>query len=155
MKRRGETIVQGAIRTVLVLVVCAGFPAVASAQNDVEQARKPDPFRDVSRSLKMRTTVPDAPDWVTRTRKPDSELNFIPTGAAGRREPAPLLTPDRLRQIEKDLDAARANHDRIGARTAAPPPRRSVAMDPIAKKKRAPRPCVLTCASPIGSTKKR
>ena len=126
-----------------------------AAQNDIVRAPSDNPLRELSRGLKMRHEPAPAPDWVVKTRKPEHETTFVPTGAAARTEPAPLMKLDRLKQLEQELDNERARHDRLSPRAAAPKARRTVAIGPNPKKKAAPRPCVLTCATPIGSARKR
>jgi len=135
----------------MALMVCGPV----AAQNDVTLAPGDDPFRNVSRSFKLRADPAPPPDWVVKTRKPENENRFLPTGAAARTEPAPALKLDRVRDLERELDAERSRHDRLSGRAAAPAARRSVAMEPIRRKKAAKRDCVLTCASPIGSARKR
>jgi hypothetical protein len=134
-----------------VLMVCGPL----AAQNDVVRAPGDDPFRNVSRSFKLRTDPATPPEWVVKTRKPENENRFLPTGAAARTEPAPAIKLDRIRELERELDSERARHDRLSGRSAAPAARRSVAMEPIRRKKAAKRDCALTCASPIGSARKR
>lgn len=135
--------------------LCAALALPAFAQNDVVRAPNDNPLRSLSRGLQMTTEPKEAPDWVVKTRQPDRDYKFIPTGAAARTEPAPALKPDRLKEIERDLDAARARHDRLSGRAAAPAAKRSVAMEPIVKKKGGRRDCALTCASPLGTPRKR
>lgn len=138
------------------LVVSGGAGGTAAlAQNDVVRAPNDNPLRNISRGLKMTTEPSPAPDWVVKTRPANGEYRPIPTGAAARTEPAPLIKQDRLKEIERDLDAARARHDRLSGRNAAPAAKRSVAMDPVARKKPARRDCALTCSSPIGTPRKR
>jgi hypothetical protein len=125
----------------------------AVAQNELVPPAKDGPFSGLSRSLKFRHEPSTPPDWVVKTRRPDQE-SFMPTGAAARTEPAKPMSLEKLREVERSLDAERARHDRLGRRNAVPSGK-TVAIGPVAKKKAAKRPCALTCASPIGSQRKR
>jgi hypothetical protein len=125
-----------------------------AAQNNTVSQPVGDPVNAVARGLKMRAPPVITPDWVVKTRKPGQEAAFVPTGAAARTEPAAPMSLNKLKEVEKSLDAARERHDRLGARTAGPAARRSVAIAPLPKKKLAKRACVLTCVTPIGGRKK-
>ncbi len=139
-----------------VLADSLGFLGRAAAQNQTETVRVPsgDPLSTISRGVKMRTDPGTPPDWVVKSRKPDQESKFLPTGAAARTEPAPVMSLDRLKELEKSLDAERARHDKLGGRAAAARPVNTIALGPMPKKKAAKRACVLTCATPINSRKK-
>ncbi len=126
---------------------------VAIAQNEFVPPAKDGPLGGLSRSLKFRHEPSTPPDWVVKTRRPDQE-GFIPTGAAARTEPAKPMSLEKLKEVERSLDAERARHDRLGRRNAVPSGK-TVAIGPVAKKKAAKRPCALTCASPLGTQRKR
>ncbi len=139
----------------LVLALASTDAVTALAQNDVIRAPADNPLRTISRTLKMSHEPAPPPDWVLKTRKPEGEVNYIPTGAAARKEPAPAMSVERLKEIERTLDAERARHDQLGRRTPAPKAQRTVAIGPMAKKKAAPRKCALTCTISVGGQKKR
>lgn len=127
----------------------------AAAQNEMVRPPADNPMRTISRTLKLSAEPAPPPDWVTRTRRPDQDTKFLPTGAAARREPAPAMSLEKLREVERSLDAERARHDRIGRRAGQGASARSVAIAPLPKKKAARRDCALTCASPLGNQRKR
>ena len=103
----------------------------------------------LSRTLKIRTSVPAAPDFVARTRPSTESVGFIPVHARRVEPPGRPLTPDEIRAKERELDSLRAQQDGIAGRPSPPPAARSVA-DGGAQKRRPPAPirCVLTCPDP-------
>lgn len=116
-----------------------------------------DPFSTLFRGPKFTTTPADPPDWVKQSR-PGEEQPFIPTGRARPEPPNRAMSPDRVRQIERELDALRARHDQIGGRKPAKVAAGSVAgsgKGGKGKKKKTAKPCVLTCASTIGNIRRR
>ncbi|MDB5651585.1 MAG: hypothetical protein JWL62_3105 [Hyphomicrobiales bacterium] len=112
------------------------------------QAQSDEPG-SVSRVLKLRTVPPPAPDFVVRTRPPETSLNYIPTGAPRPMPAGKPLTPDEIRAKEAELDGLRSRQDRIAGRRSAPRAERSAADGgKPPKKAAAPLRCVLTCPDP-------
>ncbi len=140
----------------MTVIVAAGFASLAAAQDQVDIVRVPsgDPLSTLSRGVKMRTDPGTPPDWVVKARKPGQETKFLPTGAAARTEPAPAMSLDRLKELEKSLDAERARHDKLGGRSPETRPGNTIALGPMPKKKAVKRACVLTCVTPINAKKK-
>ena len=130
------------------------FAPPIAAQNNAVPVSADSPPQDISRSLKLRAPPANPPDWVLKTRKPAHETSYVPTGAAGRTEPAPAMSLDKLKELEKSLDTERARHDRLGGRKAGAGSKRTVAIGPVVKAKAVKRTCVLTCVTPIGTKKK-
>ncbi len=101
----------------------------------------------VTRVLGLRTQVPDAPDFVSRTRPKTYE--YVPVGGARNAPKGKVLTADEIRAQEKALDSALVRQDRIAGRKSAPKAERSVADGGQQKKKAAAeQACGLTCANP-------
>lgn len=102
----------------------------------------------LTQALGLRTTVPQAPEFIVKTRPKTEE--FIPVHAPRNKPGGKPMTKDEVSRQEKSLDAARSRHDRLARRGAAEP-EKSVAdeMDPKAPQPRAKRPpCGLTCPNP-------
>jgi len=116
------------------------------------------PVESIFRGAKLSTTPVEPPDWVRQTR-PAQTPDFIPVQRV-RPEPSRApMPPERVRQMEAELDALRARHDALGGRKPVKTAQGSVAGDPsrrkAKKKKKTAQPCVLTCASAIRNIRPR
>lgn len=127
------------------------------AANSYAPEKSGDPLTTIFRGPRFSTTTVEPPDWVKATRQKEY-TDFVPTHG-NRPEPSrPVMTPDRVKKMEAELDALRARHDAIGGRRPVKTAQGSVAGDGRArkgKKKKTARPCVLTCASAIGQIPRR
>lgn len=102
----------------------------------------------LTRALGMRTTVPEAPDFVMKSRKPDQD--FIPVHAPRPKPAGQPMAKEEVAKKEKALDSARKKQDKLAGRASAPIGK-SVAEDMTSRdaKAEAKRPtCGLTCPSP-------
>ena len=133
-------------QSIAVAFTVAGLCWSAAAQAQTAVRDEPGP---VSRALKLRTSVPPAPDFVVKTRPPADSMKFVPAHAPRVAPPSTPMTPAQIRAKERELDSLRAQQDRVAGRASTPPAPRSVA-DGGAQKRRPPAPirCVLTCPDP-------
>jgi hypothetical protein len=102
----------------------------------------------LTRALGIRTTVPEAPDFVVKSRRPTQD--FIPVHTPRAKPDGKPMVKDEVAKQEKSLDSARIRQDRLAGRVSAPVGK-SVAADmetKDAKKVAKPVACGLTCPSP-------
>lgn len=144
MKNRSR----GLPRQGLAYALFAALGLLWSAPVHAQAAPREEPG-PIARALKLRTSVPPAPDFVARTRPPADSMKFIPAHARRVAPPSTPMTPDQIRAKERELDGLRAKQDRLAGRASPPAAPRSVA-DGGAQKRRPPAPirCVLTCPEP-------
>ena len=119
--------------------------AFISAPNAAMAGEEPSAL---TRSLGLRTVVPEAPDFVAKTRNPSQ--GFIPVHSPRAKPTGTPMVKDQVAKTEKSLDSARKRQDRLAGRVSAPIGK-SVADSMEAKdaKPKAARPaCGLTCPSP-------
>ncbi len=102
----------------------------------------------ITRSLGLRTVVPEAPDFVVKTRHPTQD--FIPVHQPRPKPTGKPMVKEEVAKQEKSLDSARKRQDRLAGRVSAPIGK-SVA-DSMESKDAKPTPkrpaCGLTCPSP-------
>jgi hypothetical protein len=102
----------------------------------------------LTRALGMRTVVPEAPEFVVKTRRPSQD--FIPVHEPRAKPRGTPMVKDEVAKQEKSLDSARKRQDRLAGRVSAPIGK-SVAAEMEAKDAK-PKPkraaCGLTCPSP-------
>lgn len=150
------------------LGVTLAWPPLAHAQKAKKRTPEPaasayaptqtgDPLTTIFRGPRFSTTTAEPPDWVKATRQKEY-TDFVPTHGARPEPSRPAMTPERIKKMEAELDALRARHDALGGRRPVKTAQGSVAGDGRARKgakKKAARPCVLTCASAIGQIPRR
>jgi hypothetical protein len=97
----------------------------------------------------FRTTVPEPPDWVKKSR-PSQEALYDRRAPVPAAEPdgAPM-SPDQLRKVEAEMNALRRGHERAGGLPKAHTGR-SAALEPQKRKERSKPGCVLTCNIGLG-----
>lgn len=102
----------------------------------------------LTRKLGLRTVVPDAPDFVVKSRSPTQD--FIPVHTPRAKPAGQPMVKEEVAKQEKSLDSARKRQDRLAGRVSAPIGK-SVADEMVAKDAK-PKPkrtaCGLTCPSP-------
>lgn len=140
------------LRAAFALFLCMGC-AISAGPAQAQQAPRKDPFAALFGGS-PRTKVPPAAGFVRNSRPGREELRR--QRALGRQEPErPPMTPEQVRETERQLDAIRQRHGRISGGRVQPPPARSVADGPRGRTKKQPRPCVLTCQTGIGTFQRR
>jgi len=106
----------------------------------------------ITKALGLRTTVPAAPDFVSKSRPKD--LKFVPVHEPRIAPPGKPMAKEQVEKQERSLDAARRQHDRVAGRRSGPAPERSVAdgMSERTAKPKAREGCGLTCDNPALQT---
>jgi hypothetical protein len=102
----------------------------------------------ITKALGMRTSVPDAPDFIVNSRQPIAD--FIPVHTPRAKPPGKPMVKEDVAKQEKVLDSARVRQDRLAGRVSAPVGK-SVADEMEAKgakPKVSRQACGLTCPSP-------
>jgi hypothetical protein len=102
----------------------------------------------LTRALGMRTVVPEAPDFVTNSRRPTQ--GFIPVHEPRAKPTGKPMVKEEVAKQEKSLDSARKKQDRLAGRVSAPIGKSvSESMEPKDSKAKAKgAACGLTCPSP-------
>ena len=92
-------------------------PAFAQgADPRAAQAEQDGPFESFGRMIGLRPK-PSAPADFVRDSRP-AETNFIPVHSPRPNTHDRILTSDELQAKERELDALKASHDKLGNRTA-------------------------------------
>jgi hypothetical protein len=85
-------------------------------------------------------------EFVRATRPPEENLRYIEVHSGRQDPPGRVMTTEELAARERELDAIRARHDRIGGRQRVAGKFNTVAVPPKpAAAKPAPFPCQITC----------
>lgn len=102
----------------------------------------------LTRALGLRTSVPDAPDFVVKSRRPTQD--FIPVHAPRSAPTGKPMVKEEVAKQEKSLDSARIRQDRLAGRVSAPVGKSvSNAMESKdSRQKPKPVACGLTCPTP-------
>jgi hypothetical protein len=139
----------GTLKTMPARWLQAGLFAVAiAALAAVGSAHAGDEPGAITKALGMRTSVPEAPDFIVNSRQPIPD--FIPVHTPRAKPPGKPMVKEDVAKQEKALDSARLRQDRLAGRVSAPVGK-SVAdeMDgKDAKPKARRQACGLTCPSP-------
>ena len=124
------------------------FAFVTAAVAVTGSARAADEPSALIKLLGMRTSVPEAPDFIVKSRQPKAD--FIPVHTPRAKPPGTPMVKEDVAKQEKALDSARLRQDRLAGRASAPVGK-SVAAQMAAKDAK-PKPkaqtCGLTCPSP-------
>jgi hypothetical protein len=127
---------------------------VAAQQSDNRAQNSENPFATILRGPRFTTTPMEPQDWVKRSRPADNEA-YVPVGRPSDRSQRPVMTPDQVRAKEAELDAVRAQHDRLAHRKGFKGRIGSPTAPPLARKEVKKPNCVLTCDTGLGTTTRR
>jgi hypothetical protein len=133
-------------------LLLAGALALSTAFVAAPHAARADEPGQLTRALGLRTTVPEAPDFVAKSRAPVKD--FIPVHSPRAKPAGKPMVKEEVAKQEKSLDAARIRQDRLAGRASAPRGKsvadEMVSSDDRPKTKAAP--CALTCATAVVNT---